>query len=166
MILFHELLQRRSHGLLVHRVLHIEVEATLVRGNIAAGDAVLQHSPQQVHRGVHAHMAIAPVPVELEVHRFADRRQRAAFLDMMQDLTGVAVAGVRDPGAAARPANRPRVARLPAAERVEHGAVEGDRSAVDRNDLGVAFLQIGVFAKQFIRHGLASLSKCRNTGSM
>ena len=75
----------------------------------------------------------------------------------MQDLTGISVARIRDSGAASLPAHRTRIAGLPTAERVEHGAVYGDRCALDRNNPGVAFLQVGVLAKEFIRHGVASL---------
>ena len=153
MILCHERLHRCSDGFLVDRVFHVEVQATLIHRNIAAGDPVLEDRAQQVHRRVHAHVAIAPVPVKLEMHGLAGRRQRAAVFDPMQDLAGITVAGVRDPGAAARPAHRPCIAGLPAAERVEHGAVQDNRVALDRNDLGVAFPQIRVFAKEFIRHG-------------
>ena len=75
----------------------------------------------------------------------------------MQDFAGVTVAGIDNTGAPRGPAHRTRIAGLAAAERVEHGAVDGHGAVCDSNDLGVTFLQIGVFAEEFVGHALASL---------
>jgi hypothetical protein len=92
-------------------------------------------------------MAIAPVPIEFQVDGFADWRQWGAVFDNMQDLTRVAVAGVDDAGVSGRPGYRSRIAGLAAAERVENGAIDRHRLALDRCDVGVTLLQIGILAK-------------------
>jgi hypothetical protein len=107
---------------------------------------------------MHAHVAIAPFPVELQVHGFADRRQWAAFFDNMQDFARVAVAGVDDADVSGRPGYRSCISGLAAAERVENGAIDGHRLAFDRRDVGVTFLQIGILAKKFFRHGVVPFS--------
>jgi hypothetical protein len=45
-----------------------------------------------------------------------------------------------------------RVARLPAAKRVEHAAVEHDAVFVDGDDGGAALGEVGVLAKEVLGH--------------
>jgi len=104
---------------------------------------------------MHAHMAIAALPVEFQVNRVANRRERAAIRDAMQDLARFAVAGVHDLRAPRGPAHGSRVARLAAAQRIKNRPIDGYRLVTTGDDHGVAFLQVGILAKEFVRHLLA-----------
>ncbi len=83
MVFGDELVHGHLHGFLVHCVFHVEVEAALVGRDIAAGDAVLQHRPEQMHRRVHAHVPVATIPVEFDVYFIAGGGAIGALLELV-----------------------------------------------------------------------------------
>ena len=107
-------------------------------------------------RGVDAHVAVPPLPVERRLDRLAGLGQRLGLARHMDDLAlVVAIDGGGDGdrrGVGAEQAAA--VARLAAAGGVEHGAVEDDAApVVDAEHRRLGLGQIGVVAEeQFGRH--------------
>ena len=79
--------KRGADRFLVDRVLHIEVEATLLCADVAAGHAVVQNRAKQVHRGMHTHVPVAAIPVNRKIHAGADGRTRGAVLKHVGDVS-------------------------------------------------------------------------------
>ena len=106
---------------------------------------VPDHPAQHVQRGVGAHERVAPVPVELAVHGVADGRQRPIATEGVPHQVAVlAHLGDRQPGEGAG------VVRLPAAGRIEDGAVERHPALVrvDLDDACVDLTQLGITQEQ------------------
>src|SRR5690606_15813080 len=70
-----ESLYRCRHRFLVDGVFHVEVEPAALRADVAAGDAEAEYRAQQVQRGVHAHVPVAPLPVDRRADGAADGGQ-------------------------------------------------------------------------------------------
>jgi hypothetical protein len=113
-----------------------------------------------VQAGVHAHVGVAAIPVEDRLDCRAGRGQQrwvcrpggrcgSDKVDDVHDATALALARVRDaPLATVRGAQHARVARLPAAERVEDGAVEDDACFRGFNHRRVAVAEVGVLLEE------------------
>ena len=52
-------------GLVELGVRQIEIQAALLRADLAAGHVAFDDGAEQVHAGVHAHVAVAPLPIDL-----------------------------------------------------------------------------------------------------
>ena len=102
-----------------------------------------------------AHVPMATRPVDPGDHRRAQRRRRGTRRENVDDLVRpVALDRVDDSCLAAGEAERPGVARLPAARRVEHRPGEPDAALVRSRHRRLALAEIGVVTEQEDRgHG-------------
>ena len=81
---------------------HIEIEPRLPVGDLSAGDRARHHSAEQMQARVHAHQAIAPIPINFRQELLANRRERAARRGHMQDIIEtVSLASIDDRDGAA-----------------------------------------------------------------
>lgn len=170
----HEGVQLRFDRFLPDRgALQIEIEMRFVGGDPAPGHRVRHRGAQQVEAGVKAHVAMAPLPVDLGDDRGTRRRQRdAGRRDVDHLVSAFALQGVDDRDLAAAAAERAGVARLSAAGRVEHGLREPDAALVDPGHGRLAAAEIGVVAEvERSRHGAkfgesaARLQRADNPGT-
>ena len=124
--LVHELLDARREAF--GQRIELEVHARFERFHVAAGHRLAPLVPddaaQHVHRRVRAHQLVAALPVDRARDFVADGR--GGSVERVPDVVAV-LAHVGDRCAR----QRPRVVRLPAARRIERGAVERDALAVD-----------------------------------
>ena len=148
MVFRDETRERRADGFLVDGVGHVEIEPALRGADVASRDAVLEYRAEQVHRRVHAHVAVAPVPVDRELDARTGWWRRSAFLEHMADIA-IDVARIDYRGGTAVPAHRAGIAGLSAAERVEHGPVAVHGRVVNGRHCRAAGREVGILAKQF-----------------
>ncbi|MFI4877403.1 MAG: hypothetical protein ACHP9U_00950 [Steroidobacterales bacterium] len=134
--------------------LDVEVEPSLVGDDVTAGHRGGDHARQQVQRGVQAHEAVAPWPVELErqrLTRFGERRTRCGYVQ--HPIRSVALAGVGDRQPFSAGTHQPAaVAGLAPAERIKQRAVELDAAFADRDHAGAGGLQVGIGPKKQFGH--------------
>src|SRR4029453_15576078 len=109
-------------------VRQVEGEPALAVADLTAGHVALDDGGEQVQAGVHAHQAVAAVPVDLGLDVGARRHGwRARLRHMPHGLVVGALDGVDDlDRAAVRQGQAPDVPRLPAAHGVEDRAVQPD----------------------------------------
>ena len=138
--------------LLVDGIFHVEIEAALRGRNIAAGNAVLEDRTEQMHRRMHAHVKVTPVPVDGGADPGADRWKFGTFFREMADRAAIAVACVDDRHRSAVPFDRAGIPGLTAAHRVEDGPVEFDPAVARRRDRRLAILEVGIIAKKLFGH--------------
>ena len=118
-------IQLRLDGFPVDAVLHVEIQPAALRADGSAGDAVAQNGAEQVQTGMHAHMGVAARPVQRQSHMLAGLRRHGAGLEHMHDAIALAVTGIDDGGGAAvGPVQHAGIARLSAADRIEHRSVD------------------------------------------
>ena len=149
--------------LFVQRVGHRKVQPGVVGRDGAAIDQLRHHTAQQVAGGVQPHHAVAAFPVDAGGDGGAGcQRGQQGFLPRcwhMHDAIGglalgvLALAGVGngDFGAIGQH-QHPAVARLAAAQRVEHRPVQHDARFGHGGDVGAAFAQVGVLAEEVLGH--------------
>ena len=99
MVLGDDAIDGRGDLVLVEaRVRQIEVDATFAVTDLAAGDFALHHGAQQMQAGVHAHMPMAPVPVDLGRQLSTGVGEGAARLGQVHDIFVVlSLAGIDNP---------------------------------------------------------------------
>lgn len=135
-----------------------EIEARVVARDAASVHRIRQHRADQMARRMQPHMPMTPRPVDLRLHRVANlHASQRVFLTRRGHVHGVvrrrafelrlARIGDRD-HRAIRERERAGVARLAAAERIEHRPVEVNALLVDGRHRRVATRQIGVLAKE------------------
>ena len=137
----------------------LEIDACLVGVELVADRSraveLVDDRRDEMLRGVHLHVRVAPVPVNAAFDRRADLGQVAR--DHVPQA--VALAHVLDPGCAALPLQFALIGRLPAAERVERRAVQLDDSRVDCLDHRRELARVGALEGghvQLLSHGRAS----------
>ncbi len=141
--------------ILVERAVgQIEVEPSLAVADLPAGDAAGHHRRHQMQARMHAHVTIAPRPVDGRLDLGTDLRRRLSGCRDMHDLTRLgALAGIGDgDGAAIGKRQGSGIARLAAARGIEDGAVEVDAGGVHLGHRRLAVLEIGIGAEQFLGH--------------
>ena len=108
---------------------------------------------------MHAHEAMAALPIDLGPHDIAGRGQwRAGGGDVYNVIGALAFARVAYGDAAAiGKRQRAAVAGLTAPLRIEDGAVEADAEGIDGDDARLAAPEIGIVAKEQIGHGSSQL---------
>src|SRR6185437_8864361 len=146
----------------------VEVQPAAAVGEVAAGDAGLDQRTKQVQARVHAHVAVAAFPVQRQRDGSARRQPWRVGGELVQDLACLAVAAsVEDgPSASVGEAQRARVARLAAADRVADRAGQHQAGLVVAQHLRRAFAQIGVAIEQFGHGGFPrQLAKRTSTAS-
>ena len=121
--------------------LEVEVEPALVGIDLAAGDVALDHRRHDMQRGVHAHVLVAPLPVEHGMDLGADRRPGCLRRQHVQHVVALGLQRIDDPGFAAVPAKHAGIAGLAAAGRIEDRAVEPHAAILDRGHRGIGFLR-------------------------
>lgn len=158
----------RFDGFALDRLDRREIEPRVFRRDAAAVDGIRQHRADQMARRMQPHAPVTLRPVDLRAHLVAGFQLRKRIL-----LTGrgnvnrvirrcafelrLARIGDRD-DRAVRERQRAGIARLAAAERIEHGLIEVDALLVDGGDGRVATRLISVLAKECAcAHGRASL---------
>ena len=139
---------------------NVEIEAAFAIADGAACHGVGQNGGEEMQGCVNAHARIADGPIKPECDIFARLGQGRTFCGDMDDLRFVlAIDGGRDADRCAiRKAHLADIAGLPAACRVEHGAVKDDAAAlIDGENGGVRFAEIGIEAEeQFGHHAIKS----------
>ncbi len=135
----------------------VEIQPRLVRDDVAAGHRRDDDAGHQVQGGVQPHQPVAALPVDFKRNGLPRLGRRAAGGEQVQHALGavtLARVGDQEP-LAARAHQRPAVAGLAAAERIEHRAVELDAALAHGEYARRGRFQIGVVAEeQFSRHGL------------
>ncbi len=142
--------------LLVHGFLHVEIQPAFRGRYVPAGHPERDQRADEMHGRVHAHVDVAPVPVDGGGDSGARFGQSSPFGRDVPDRAGLPVPGLHDLRTAAVPADRAGVARLATAEGIKHRAVQDDGAVVHGDDLRPAFLQVGIFDEQFLGHGRGS----------
>lgn len=134
--------------ILVQTILHIKIESAASGANTAAGYAIGDYSSEEVQPGVHAHVCVAPLPVQDKLDFFVDFKLIFISKDM-QDFTIFAVHSVRYfENCSITAANAALVAGLAAAQRIENRAIKDRAAGGYTQHLHLAGPAIRVFVKQ------------------
>ena len=134
--------------LVQHRVRQVEIEPALRLPDRAAGDAPRHDGGEQVQAGMHPHMPVASLPVDLGPDLRPDGGRRGALREGVQHRVSLALRRRQHGEDRAAFVHQPAgIARLAAAGRVEHGAVERDAVGPRGRHHGIAGPRIGVVAE-------------------
>ena len=158
----HQTRDAGAQRLLVQRLCHVEIQPRVAGGDRAAVHRVGNERAQQVCGGVKAHVGAAALGVDARRQPRARRKGRQVRArsrhvgDVARPLLVLARVGDDQHRAVGR-RQRAGIARLAAAQRVEHGAVEDDAVLVCGQHGGLALQQRSVFAEQFFGHQAASV---------
>jgi len=137
-----ERLQSYAYGFLVDAIRHVEIQATLLGGDVASRDAILQNRSQQMHCGVHSHMSITALPVQGNVDLFANGRLRHSSVNNVPDRAILSVSCIDNRSATVTPRKYAAVARLTATQRIKNGPIKYDRSFIGRDHNCIALPEI------------------------
>ncbi len=151
-----------DRSLVEARPRNIKVEPAPAVGDLAAGHCPRHDAAQQVQAGMHAHQPMAPLPIDLGNHLATRLGQRRAGVGNMDHLVErIALHRIDDcDRLSGWQAQKAGIARLAAARRIEHRAVEPDPPLVGGNHPRRARTQVAVVTKQKLGHGcLLSLSQ-------
>jgi hypothetical protein len=144
----HQARQLALQVIAIERLDHVEIEARVIGGDGAAVGRVRDDGAQQVRRGVEAHVAVAPLPVDLRPHVSPGRSGASATCRIRPSALMVSVTSRRR----RRRAPELRHPRLPPAARVEHGAVEDDPLRIARDHPGLGGRGVRVVAIELVGH--------------
>src|SRR5204862_5424335 len=134
-------------------------EMRLVLADAPAGDRGLHHGAEQMERGVQPHQPMAALPVELRLKRAPHDGRGTGLEHVKHTVARRAFARVEH----APWAQAPAVARLAAAQRLEHRAVQLHCLAVDRDDGGFTGFEVRLLAKEKLGHQSTSVYSAATT---
>ncbi|MNL27179.1 hypothetical protein D3C87_1487520 [compost metagenome] len=108
---------------------HVEIEPALVLANGPTGHREGKHHRQQVQGRMHAHQAMATVPIDIHAHRLANLGKVGALGRNMDDLRLVTIgmhSRCNRNDATVGPHHLPAVTGLPARRRIKHRSIQHD----------------------------------------
>ncbi len=133
---------------------HVEVQSPPAVRNLASGHRPRNHAAQQVQASMHAHQAVAPLPIDLGDELGSGLGQHRARRGNMDHLVGQRTLDRVDDcdRRTRREAQQAGVARLPPAYRIKDRAVEPDAAPLGGHHPAIAGSQVGVLPEDELGH--------------